>query len=352
MGIEQATILTNGWAFLAQGDAVKAGEKANQLLSVSPRHPAAFALALEVEILRAGAVAAAEAYIRWIGARPTDEPAFIRRVSMAILEESVANTSDPSAQLDALAALANGGDIRARAQLSANQRKGSIAEVRVLAAKGEPTAVKQLTDALQTPLPNPVSAIQALGESGSRLAVPVLTARLSDARPEVRGAAADALGKTGGATAIPGLKALLTDPSSHVRVKAASALYRLDDSAGVGLLREMAASDSAPVRLAAAEAMASKPDGNWQASVRNLTQSGEPDVRLSAARLAARFDPALAAATLRGLSESANPAISAEASRLMAADVPLDLAGLRPLLRHADSLTRVAAAAAVVRLTN
>ena len=63
-----------------------------------------------------------------------DEPAFIRRVSMAILEESVANTSDPSAQLDALSALANGGDIRARAQLSANQRKGSIAEVRVLAA--------------------------------------------------------------------------------------------------------------------------------------------------------------------------------------------------------------------------
>jgi HEAT repeat protein len=350
--VEQATILTNGWAFVAQGDVTKAAEKANQLFSVNPRHPAIFALVLEVEILRAGALASAEAYHRWMGSRTIEEPAFLRRVAVATLEEAAAQPQDPSARLDALSALSNGGDIRARAQLSEAVRRGDIAETRLLAAKGDELAVKQLSQALGRTLPNPVTTIQALGESGSRLAVPALTARLSDPRPEVRGAAAEALARTGGPSAVPRLRQLMSDPSSHVRVKAASGLYRLDDTTGLGLLREMAASDSAPVRLAAAEAMASKPDAAWEGLVRGLTQAGEPDVQLTAARLAARFDPGLAQGTLERLSRDNNQAISHEASRLLAGDVPVALGILRELLRHPDRLTRVAAASAVLRQTN
>jgi HEAT repeat protein len=352
LGVEQSTILTNGWAFVAQGDVTKAAEKANQLSSVNPRHPAVFALVLEVEILRAGALASAEAYHRWMGSRTVEEPAFLRRVAVATLEEAAAQPQDPSARLDALSALSNGGDIRARARLTEAVRRGDIAETRLLAARGDEVAVKQLSQALGRTLPNPVTTIQALGESGSRLAVPALTARLSDPLPEVRGAAAEALARTGGPTAIPRLRQLMSDPSSHVRVKAASGLYRLDDTTGLGLLREMAAADSAPVRLAAAEAMASKPDAAWEGLVRGLTQAGEPDVRLTAARLAARFDPTLAEGTLRTLSRDTNLAIGHEASRLLAAEVPVALGALRDLLRHPDRLTRVAAAAAVLKQTN
>lgn len=352
LSAEQATILTNGWAFLAQGNLARAAEKANQLLVVNPRQPAAFALALEVEIARAGARSGAEAYARWIGSRTIDEPVFMRRVAFAILEEAAAQPDSP-ARLDALSALANGGDIRARTRLAEAVARGDIAEARMLAAKGDEAAVRYLSQALGRALPNPVASIQALGESRSRLAVPALTARLTDARPEVRGAVAEALGKTADrAAVVPQLRAMLNDPSSHVRVKAAAALHRLDDSTGVGLLREMAAADSARTRLAAVEAMTDRPDANWEALVRSLTTAAEPEVRLAAARLAGRFDPGLAAATLQTLSADPNPAISGEASRVLAADVALDLPGLRSLLRHEDPLTRVAAAAAAVRLTN
>jgi HEAT repeat protein len=354
ISIEDATTLTNGWAALAQGDLVRAGERASQLSASHPRHPAVFALALEIEIARGGALGGADLYQRWIGTRTADEPVFLRRVAIATLEEASAQSTDPEARLSALAALSGAGDARATAVLGSAVNRGEIPETRTMAARGDARAVEQLSNALapNRVLPNPVSAIEALGQSGSRLAVPALEARLSDSRPEVRGAAAEALGRTAGSAALGRLKSLLKDPSSHVRVKAAAALYRLNDTTGAPLLKELASSESAQVRLVAAEALAPQASPEWQALVRNLSQATEPDVRLAAARLAASFDPALSSRVLGTLSVDANPAISQEASRVLARDVARDLPSLRALLRHSDQLTRVSAATAVVRTTN
>jgi len=354
ISIEQATTITQGWAYLAQGDIARAAERAAAAITSQPRSGTAFTLVLEVEIARAGALAALDAYENWIRAR-AEEPAMLRRIAEAVLEESGADARDPTARLEAIVALYDAGDPEARSQLASAVRDGSIAETRMLAARGDALAVRQLATALGRTLPNPVTTIQALGESGSRLAVQALVGRLSDPRPEVRGAAADALGRTGGSDTIPRLRSLLNDPSSHVRVKAASALFRLNDSAGLGLLEELATSESAAVRLVAAEAFSPRPDAAWEDLVSGLTRAGEPDVRLSAARLAARFDPALSAATLRSLTGDGNQAIREEASRILAAeavDAGADLPALRALLRHPDGRTRVAAAGSIVRLTS
>jgi HEAT repeat protein len=353
ISVDDATALTNGWAALAQGEIGKAAERAAALSVAHPRHPAVFALALEVEIARGGAMAGAEVYERWIGSRTTDEPVFVRRVAVAALEEAAAQTQDAEARLKALTALAGAGDVKANAALASAVNRGEIAETRTMAARGDERAVQQLAKALSPSevLPNPVSAIQALGESGSRLAVPALEGRLTDARPEVRGAAAEALARTAGTSALPRLRALINDQSSHVRVKAAAALYRLNDPTGSPLLREMAASESPQVRLVAAEALSPKPDATWQALVRGLTQAPEPDVRLAAARMAATFDRDLASSVLGTLGQDANQAISQEASRTLAGDVARDLGSLRGLLRHRDRLTRVGAAATVLTLT-
>ena len=354
ISVEDATALTNGWAALAQGDVANAAERVKPLSISHPRDPAVFALALEVEMARAGAMAGAELYQRWIGTRTPDEPAFLRRVAEATLKEASAQTLDPEARLAALAAMAGAGDLRASATLASAVRRGEIAETRTMAARGDERAVKQLAGALapNQVLPNPVTALEALGQSGSRLAVPAIEGRLTDARPEVRGAAAEALAKTAGTSAIPRLRTLMNDQSSHVRVKAAAALYRLNDTSGAPLLRELAASDSAQVRLVAAEALAPGADAAWQALVRTLTQAPEADVRLAAAHLAASFDPELASRVLGILALDANQALSQEATRMLAREVGQDLPTLRALLRHQDRLTRVGAASTILRLTN
>ncbi len=352
ISVDAAVILTNGWAFLAQNDVVKAGEKAQEALALDPRSPAAFALALEVAIARAGAMAGVDAYQQWIAGR-AQEPTFVRRVALAILQEAAADTRAAAPRFEALQALADEGDSAARRQLSEGVAAGQIPEVRAMAARGDATAVRQLADALAPGriLPNPVGAIQALGESGSPQAAATLRGRLTDLRPEVRGAAVEALAKTSGNDALDQIKPLLNDSSAHVRVKAASALYRLGDLTGFSLLQDMAASESAPVRLAAAEALSSRPDDTWRRLVRDLTTASEPDVRLSAAKLAASFDPDLATRTLEALERDPNIAIREAAVRARAQDVPQDLESLVVLLRHADALTRVAAAAAVLDLT-
>ena len=349
MDVVQATTLTQGWAFLAQGDLERAAEKASEAVSARPRSAAAFALSLEVAIARGGALAGLDTYRDWIGAR-SEAPTLLRRIAEAVLQE-IAAGADPSAQLSALEALYEAGEPAAASRLLTAVQQGSITEARALAARGDPLAVRQLSAALGGTIANAVGAIQALGASRSPAAVPALLGRLDDRRSEVRGAAAEALGRTGGLEVADRLRPLLDDPSGHVRFKAAGALLALGDFTGLPLLEQLKSSESAQTRLGVAEAMESRPDQDWESLVRDLTEAPEPEVRLRAAALAGRFDPALAQQTLQGLTGHPNGAISQEAARVLAADGDLDLNGLRALLRHPDGLTRVAAAGSILRLT-
>jgi HEAT repeat protein len=349
MGVEEATTLTQGWAFLAQGDLERASVRARDALTRSPRSAAALALTVEVAIARSGPAGGLDAYDQWLGGRAFEEPAVVRRIAAAFLKEVAAQAQNPAAQFKARGALAEDGDAEARAVLDAAAAQGNAAEARELAARGDARAIRALADGVAANMPNALAAIQALGESGSRAAAPVLLAKLADPRSEIRGAAAEALGHIGGGDVLPKLRPLLTEPSLHVRIKVASALYRLGDASGLPVLQEQAASNSAAARLVAAEALASHPDATWEALVRGLASAREPDVRLGAARLIARFDQPLATSVFQGLASEPNTAIREEAGRTMAAS-STDLRTLRMFLRSTDRLTRVEAADAILRL--
>jgi HEAT repeats len=343
--------VAQGWACLARQDLACAADLATRAVTESPRGAAGAALAVEVELARGGPRAALAFYERWLGNR-VEEPVLLRRLAVAALEQAVGQSADGASQFRGTVALLDAGDPTARARLAAEAAKGGLAEMRVLASRGDAAAVKALAASVEGGAPNAVAAIQALGLSRNVQAAPALIARLSDPRPEVRGAAAEALGSVEGQNAAARLRLLLKDPSGYVRSSAASALYRLQDPAGAPVLLSLAASESVYSKLVAAEAMQSQPDAAWQGLVVALTRAGEPDVRLAAARLAARFDPALAAATLRALTDDTNAAIREEAARSLARDVRGDLKALRSLMSHHDPLTRLEAADAIVKETN
>jgi HEAT repeat protein len=349
--IDESTTMTQGWAFLAQGDLARAAQKAGEAMAKAPRSAAPVALAIEVEFARTGAASGLDVYERWLGGRVLEEPALLRRVATVFLQEFAQQPQNPTARFEALRVLGDEGDRTARAALSAAAAEGGGAETRALAATGDQAAVKSLLTELGMPRPPAAASLVALGKSRSPLAMAALTSKLAELRPEVRGAAAEGLGWLGSAEAIKVLKPLLNDPSSHVKMKAAEALYRLNDSSGFSILQASAAGDSPSGQLAAAEAMAVRPDANWQTLVRRLTQAAEPDVRLAAARLIAPHDPALAASVFQSLSTDPNLAVREEANRSLAREGAFDLPSLRLLLKHTDRMTRVYAATSVIRLT-
>lgn len=347
---DEAALVGQGWALLAKGDAAGAAEKAADAVKQSPRDLAALALMIEAGLSRGGSSTALDDYARWLGRRKLEEPAALRRIARAVLEEA-AVSSDVTAAFEARRALAADGDRRARTDLLHRMKEGGRADVRALAALGDPDAVQTLLKELDSP-GSPLGTIQALGESRQPSAVQPLAAKLKDPRSEVRGAVAEALGSIGTAEAHALLKPLLEDQSMHVRIKAAAALRRLNDPSGEPVFRELlaAAGTSSRSRLVAAEAMAGQPDSAWKALVTGLLEADEPDVRLAAAGLIAPHDPEAAQRALAALADHQNPSVREEAGRQSAA-FSSDFTALRALLQSADSLTRVAAAGKILALT-
>ena len=350
VSIDVATDLTNGWALLADGKAAQAAERAARVLRADPRSIAGLNLAIEAELARSGVDAALAQYERWLGNRSMEEPGVVRRIAQAVLHMEAAQRQDMAIRLQALRDLAAAGDTTAEAALAASLSAGSGSEARILAARGNQKAISVLIADLRKQSTNAVLAIDALGQSGSRQAIPVLLEQLSDTKPEVRGSALSALGKLGDKDVIPQIKPFLGDERAFVRTSAAGALYRLGDDSGLQVLQELMSQPVPSLRLAAADAMSSRPDGAWLALVRELTSAPDAEVRASAARLIAPHDPALAASVLEPLLTHENPVIRDLAADGIG-DIPLDLTTLRRLMRDPNRLTRVRAAGRVLVLT-
>jgi HEAT repeat protein len=346
----EISLVGEGWTALARGDLQRASSLANRALTESPRGAAAVALAVEVEIARAGAMAGLDIYERWLGERRVDEPYVLRRIAQAHLRQAVKDRQASGARLEALKALAADGEAAAVADLTAAAAQGGQAEAGILATQGDRRAVEALVSQLRAGGPRRAT-ILALGNSGSPLAIPALTELLADPRDDTRAAAADGLGHLGARDAIPQIKPLLQDQSFPVRMAAAAALYRLEDYSGVTLLDQMMSSENASVRLGAAEAMAARPDATWQAVVRQLTGDPDETVQLGAAGLIAPYDRELSAAVLQRLGQSGNLAIREEASRVLAERVASDFGTLRKLLRAPDALSAARAARRILELT-
>ena len=343
----EAAGLMQGWALMAQGQSGLAESHARTILKSSPRSVPAIVLAIEAGIATNGAPSGLDYYEQWIGTRTLEEPALLRRVALGFLKGE-AEREDSPVRLDALKVLAGDGG-SSPALRSIKDGPGAI---RLRAALGDEGAVRTVIDELNSGATNKLAAIDALAQSGTSQALPVLVNQLKDPRPEVRAAAAEGLGRLG---AQGGLAALRTthqsDQSPFVRTKAAAALLKLNDTSGLAMLRELLVSDAPENRLAGAEALADAPDGTWTDVVRGLAQAGEPTIRLAAARLIAATDPALARAVADALAADTNLAVRELATRAQAELGGRDLSRLRPLLRSSDALTRVKAAGGILAAT-
>jgi HEAT repeat protein len=216
---------------------------------------------------------------------------------------------------------------------------------------GNEAAVRALIADLEKGGSNPVTAIQALADSGSRTAVAPISARLKSPSPEVRAAAVEALGELGQRYPLADrIKPLLSDPVSLVRVKAAGALVGLGDMSGLQLLQELATSEAAVSRLIAAQAMASQPDAQWLDLVRRLTSEAEPEVRVGAATLLVPHDPEMARKVLDEALRDGNPAIRQMVEEASLELLPADLRSLRLMLRSSAALARARAAGRILAL--
>jgi HEAT repeat protein len=345
---EDLRLVAAGWNALANGDAGAATRIAAELTQQPSSNVAVLAFAVETALWGGDSLAGLRAYESWLGGRTTEAPYALRRIAVALLRAEAGQ--DSSLRVRALTELARDGDQWARGELSAGGRSGELGAIIATAALGHEEAIEALAGKLAEMHAQQDRAIQALGESGSSHAVPVLRRSLSSQRFDVIAAAARALGQLPASEAIPDLQRLLDHHYPDVRLAAAEALYRLGDDSGVPVLETFAASEHAGVRIAAMEAMASRPHARWQAAVRELIEEDDPVIRLRAARLLAEQDHETAAATLAALMEDSNPAVR-EAAGIAASARSSDFAVLRRLLGGADLNARVRAAGRVLELT-
>jgi len=349
----EAAEIASGWTQLVQGQIDQAAARAAKVLESNPRNGAALLLAVEAEIVRVGALGGLTAYERWLGSRTLEEPAAVRRVAIAVLREQAGLHLEPSLRFYALKALADDGDRWAAEQLAQVAEQPGIATTRALASLGDETAVKKLLAERIDGAGQTVITIDALGESGSRVAVTTLVEYLKDPRMEVRGAALMALRRIGSTEAFSAVKPLLQDRNAYVRAQAAATLYRGGDESGLPVLQQLLADPSPGSRVVALEGMSSRPDATWLAAVRELTSSADLEARAAAAGLLAPHDPEAATRVLEGLMADGNPAIRELAAQL-AGDTAIatsNLASLRRYLKGPAPRARVRAASRILTVT-
>lgn len=343
---EEAAALAQGFVLLAEGKHDEAARTARRTIDRFPRSAASLALLIEADIASGGANTALTSYESWIGGRSTEEPSALRRVARAYLYEWSRQTSDMTARSEALLALADDGDVQARAVIAAAADDPSLR-----AKGGDHKAVDALLARMKAAQGSKVREIQMLGETRSDRAAASLVDVLDDPMPENRAAAADALGKLEFHDAIPRLKPLLDDPRGLVRVAAAGALYRMGDFAGAPVLEELASSEYSTVRRSAALLMASQPTESWKALVRGLASDEDPAIKLDAARLLAPHDPAFARSLFDQLLSDPNLAIQEQATMALAESPLAGFADLRRLLRTGAGPVKVRAAKRILELT-
>lgn len=337
------------WRLLADGNLPQASRAASDLLTRSPRSVAALALALEVDIARAGGIAGLDRYEAWLGSRTVEDPYAVRRIALALLREAARADPDRATRLEAVEALIADGEADTAVLLPAGD--AAAAEIAVRGSAGDDQAVTMLLTQLGQPGPIRRIAVGPLGRTRSPRAIQPLTDVLTDDDPVVRAGAADALGALGASSAIPQLKRLLDDPVVSVRIAAATALTSLNDPSPLPLLQQLRSSEYATIRLAAAQASSREASADWLNTVRALTSDPDPEVRRQAAELIAPHDPDLAKATIEPLLTDANPAERQAAADSYVKSITRDFAVLRRFLRGADSGTRVRAADRVLELT-
>jgi HEAT repeat protein len=343
----EAAALARGWELLSQGDAAGAARLARDLTTRYPTSASTLSLLVEAEIARAGADAALGAYEAWLGRRSVEDAYVLRRIAVALLRQTVQQTSDEAIRLLAIQALSADGDSVLQDLLAAIPAAGAVAR----ATAGDGQAIEFLSSQVEQPGPMRIRGLAALAKTRNPALVAHVLPALADPDPLARTAAADALGALNDKSAVPHLKRLLSDSVFSVHFAAARALSALDDDSGEAWLRSLLASEHATIRVAAAEALKRDPQADWLTHVRQLTADRDPSVRRLAAELIAPHDPELARATLEPLLADPNPAERQAAQHAYVEITVGDFGVLRRFLRSDDPGTRVRAAGRILELT-
>lgn len=348
---EELSLVNAGWTALAARDFGKASAAVASVMAKNPRSIAAASLWIEIEASRGGGLAALQVYEQWLNSRKLEDGYLLRRCAKALLWEGAAV---PEVEADALQYLSADDDPFARARLANAMLGGGLAETRALARLGDEGAVNRLIAMMaKYGASNKTVFIEALVQSRSPRAIPVLTTLLDDKDPSNVSAAADGLGTLNATSAIPKLQRLHADSTAlfPVQFLTAGALYKMNDLTGLPLLQRQLTSEIATLRVGAAELMASRPDAAWMQVVRALVTDPDPGVRLRAAKLIAPFELDLARQTLEPLLVDSNPAIRQLAGVAITDRTATDFATLRRLLRSAELSTRMRAAGRILELT-
>jgi HEAT repeat protein len=349
----QIQSLARGWAELAAGNTVAAAGFAEQVLNEDPRNVAALALAVEAEIVRAGAMAGLSRYERWLGARTLEEAYSLRRIALAHLRGAA---RDPGTRLPALKALMQDGDADAAGQLAAGSASGNLADTVTLASLGDEAAVRSLVTRLPATPGNKKLLIEALAQSHSQAAIPPLVQLLDGFNDDTKAFAADALGTLGAVQAIDKLRPFLDSKwPPMLRFQAAGALARMGDPSGLAYLRTMFNDPQSPpmIVVTAAEplALATGRDGGWMEKLRRYLNDPNPQVRMQAAGVIAKYDRPIAQATLDALALDPNIAVREAATDVLARWVAADLTTLRRLLRTGDAQVKISASGRILEMT-
>jgi len=316
-----------------------------------PTNPAAVLLIVEIALARGGSVAALDTYEQWRRARRVDSPYVLRRVARSTLLEVLQTSKEAALRSEAARGLAAGGEPNVADTLKVSSAGSNIVDTQTLASLGDPQAIDALATALQQGTTDRMIAIHALAESGSPRAIDALLQMLDHPRPELRAAAARGLGRLNARAAIPRLQALLADSVPITQLGAAVGLHHMQDASGTVVLQARLGSGVSAVRLEAASALASNPDAAWMSTIRRLLGDPDPVIQIGGARLLAPHDPAAATATIDRLAQDPNLAVREEAQRVAPDVVGNDFDRLRALLRAADPIIRVRAAARMLSLT-
>jgi HEAT repeat protein len=342
-----AAALARGWQLLSQRDAAGAARLARDLTARNPTSASALALLVEAEVARTGADAGLGAYEAWLGRRSVEDAYVLRWIAVALLRQTVQQTSDEAVRLLAIQALSADGDAFLGDLLASSQTAGAVAR----ATGGDTQAIATLTAQVEEPGPMRIRGLAALAKTRNPALVAHVLPALADPDPLARTAAADALGELGAASAVPQLRGRLSDPVFSVRFAAARALSALNDNSGEAWLRTLLSSEHATIRVAAAEALKRAPEPDWLAQVRQLTADPDPSVRRLAAELIAPHDPELARATFERLLADSNPAERQAAQHTYVEIAVSNFGVLRRFLRSDDPGTRVRAATRMLELT-
>jgi hypothetical protein len=340
---------------LERGDAAKAIELVDPILTTTPGHPVASAVKVDALLGLGERSKALDAYDRYYAAVKIEDTAVLSRIVVAELE---ALQSEPLLQIDALAALTTQRGqpgVRARTMLTEYATSDppstrSWPAIVALCRLGDAAAAKRAAQAYRESTGSGrVTALDAVIAGGGPGAEAILRDALGVRDAMVQSTAADGAATLQLKSLVPQLQEVTRTGELFARFTAAVALAHLGATGGETLLAAGATSPALDARLRVAGARKARGDRSWTEIVRPLLESEDVVIGYQAAAMLLDVDRPAALKRLQAGTQDPNPAVRTLVADIVTKDPATPVSELRRLLRDGVGRVRLAAAAAILR---